>query len=187
MRTFVALDLPEQFADEVAALARALARRVEGRFVRRETYHVTLAFLGETDEARAARAMAALGRACGGAGPVPLAPRGLGSFGRARDATLFLDLDGRAGGSCSAGSLAARVREELACDGIACDERAFRAHVTIARRARLTGDLADLPFPLPDLATSVTLYRSYLEQAGARYKPLHTVRLAGPAGTGRDG
>lgn len=187
MRTFVALDLPEQFADEVAALARTLARRVEGRFVRRETYHVTLAFLGETDEAQAARAMGALERACAGTGPVPLQPRGLGSFGRGRDATLFLDLDGRAGGACSADSLAARLREELTCRGLAFDERTFRAHVTLARRARLAGDLAHLPFPLPGLATTATLYRSYLEPEGARYKALHTVSLGEPAGAGRDG
>ena len=44
MRTFVALDLPPDFADDVAALARQLGAAVEGRFLPRSTYHLTLAF-----------------------------------------------------------------------------------------------------------------------------------------------
>ena len=52
MRTFVALDLPPDFADDVAALARQMGAAVEGRFLPRSTYHLTLAFLGDDDLAR---------------------------------------------------------------------------------------------------------------------------------------
>ena len=47
MRAFVALELPEAFADEVTALSRRLAVTCEGRFVRPGGHHLTLAFLGE--------------------------------------------------------------------------------------------------------------------------------------------
>ncbi|WP_297036967.1 RNA 2',3'-cyclic phosphodiesterase, partial [uncultured Enorma sp.] len=92
MRTFIALELPELFEDEVAALARQLRDVVGGRFMRRETYHVTLAFLGEVDEAGVRDAMAALDEACAGRAAVGLALDGLGTFGRPRDATLWLGL-----------------------------------------------------------------------------------------------
>ena len=51
MRAFVALELPEAFADEVAGLSRALGEICAGRFVAAENHHLTLAFIGEAGEA----------------------------------------------------------------------------------------------------------------------------------------
>ena len=174
MRAFVALELPEAFADEVAALARRLSGACEGRFLPAQNLHLTLAFLGEVVEADARRAMAALDAACAGVGPAPLAAGGLGTFGRGRDATLWLGVEKNA----ELMALARRVREELAARGLPYDEKGFLPHVTLARRARMPrGDLGDLAFPLPDEARDVTLFRSILEPRGARYKPLYTVGL----------
>lgn len=174
MRAFVALELPEVFADEVSALARALERTCEGRFVPAENRHLTLAFLGEVGEAEARVAMDALETACAGAGPVELVAEGLGTFGSGRATTLWLG----ARASDELGLLAARVRAELAARGLAYDEKPFRPHVTLARRARLPrAPLGDLAFPRPDEARRVTLFRSILGPDGARYKPLHTVEL----------
>ena len=174
MRAFIALELPEAFADEVAALSRQLAAVCERRFVADENYHLTLAFLGEVDEAGARAAMDALEAACGGVGPVELAAEGLGTFGRGRATTLWLGIRR----SEELDRLARRVREELAARGLTYDEKGFLPHVTLARRARVPrGELGDLAFPLPDEARCVTLFRSILEPDGARYKPLHTVEL----------
>lgn len=174
MRTFVALELPEAFADEVAVLSRRLATVCDGRFVRPESHHLTLAFLGELDEAGVRSAMSALDDACAGAGPVRVAATGLGTFGRSRDATLWLGIEKNP----RLVELACRLREELSARGLAYDEKDFLPHVTLARRARVPrGDLGDLAFPLPDEATRVTLFRSVLEPDGARYKPLYTVEL----------
>lgn len=171
MRAFVALELPEAFADEVAGLARQLATVCEGRFVSPESHHLTLAFLGEVGEAETRLAMAAMDDACAGMGPIPLAARGLGTFGRPRDATLWLGIEP----VDELTSLAARLREGLAARGLAFDDKPFLAHVTLARRVRMPrGALPDLAFPLPDEATRVTLFRSYLEPTGARYKALYT-------------
>lgn len=43
MRAFIALELPGEFADGVAAAARTLGSVVGGRSVPRENYHLTLA------------------------------------------------------------------------------------------------------------------------------------------------
>lgn len=175
MRAFVALELPEAFADEVAALSRALAEVCAGRFVSPENHHLTLAFLGDVNEAEARLAMDALDAACAGVGPVRLAATGLGTFGRARDATLWLGIEK----DPQLMPLAARVREELAARSLSYDEKDFLPHVTLARRARLPrGGLGELAFPLPDEGVRVTLFRSILEPDGARYKPLYTVELA---------
>ena len=176
MRTFVALDLPPDFADDVAGLARQLSAAVEGRFLPRSTYHLTLAFLGEVDEAQAARAADALDAACANTAPVVLASDGLGKFGRASDATLWLgvvptrELD----------DLAERLHDELASRDIPFDAKPFKPHITLARRARIPkASLPPLAFPRDDRAATVTLYKSTLERTGAVYKPLHTTRLGG--------
>ena len=174
MRAFIALELPEAFADEADALARRLEAACAGRFVPAENRHLTLAFLGEVGEADVRLAMSALDAACAGVGPVPLAAAGLGTFGRGRDATLWLGIEK----NDELQDLAARVRAELAARDLTYDEKDFLPHVTLARRARMPrGDLGDLAFPLPDEARDVTLFRSILGPSGARYKPLYTVGL----------
>ena len=120
MRTFIALEVPDVFRAEVAALARRLALACAGRFMAYESYHVTLAFLGDVGEAESALAVAALEAACAGAdaAPVELRPDGLGKFGRPQDATLWLGL----APDPALLALAARVRGELAARGLAFDD-----------------------------------------------------------------
>ena len=52
MRLFFALWPPEDLSRALADGAEALARRFGGKPARRETIHLTLAFLGEVDAAR---------------------------------------------------------------------------------------------------------------------------------------
>lgn len=175
MRAFIAVEPPSAFAHEVADMARQLSAHMDGRFAARSSYHVTLAFLGEIGEAEARSAMAALDAVTSGVAPVALRPTGLGKFGRASGATLWLGLDGEHG----LNALAERVREELADRGVAYDDsKTFLAHLTLARRTRIPrADLPALPFPNEATATRVTLFKSLLEPDGAVYKPLHTVEL----------
>ena len=174
MRAFIALELPDAFADEVAGLSRQLSQLCEGRFVPAENHHLTLAFLGEVGEAEAALAVSALETACAGCGPVELRAAGLGTFGRGRDATLWLGIEK----DPELVRLALRVREQLNTRGLAFDEKPFMPHITLARRVRgLGGSLDGLAFPLPDEAFRVTLFRSYLDAEGAWYKPLFSVDL----------
>lgn len=176
MRTFVALDLPEGFVYETGRLARRLARSIEGRFMPPESYHVTLAFLGDVDERGVASALGALDDACRAASPVSVACSGLGTFGRSSDATLWLGLAPSEG----LAALAADLRDGLARRGATFDEKPFKPHVTLARRARIGAcELDGLPFPSDALATTATVYRSDLGSSGATYKALYTVELGG--------
>ncbi len=175
MRVFIALELPEPFVDDLAAVARQLAVHVSGRYMKRDTYHVTLAFLGEIDEGTLRAALDAVDEACAGAGPIPLRASGLGRFGAPSDATLWLGLDPV--GELT--RLAEGVRERLGSHGVPFDKKAFRPHITLARRARIAGrPLPALAFPCPDEASRVTVFRSILDSSGATYKPLYTVELA---------
>lgn len=175
MRTFIALEPPEPFSDGIAALARQLQAAVKGRFLPRETYHLTLAFIGEGGEAEVAAAMEAMEAACAGASPVPLRSDGTGTFGRANDATLWLGI-----ALCpELERLAARLRDELRARDVPFDGKPFKPHVTLARRAHLPKmQLPALAFPRDTEAARITLFKSTLDRTGATYKPLHEIDLA---------
>ena len=174
MRTFIALEMPDGFRAETGAVARRLAQVCAGRFMPFETYHVTLAFLGDVGEPQARDAVAALEAACAGAAPCELTPEGLGKFGRPQDATLWLGLSP----TPELTGLAARVREELSARDLPFDDKPFRPHVTLGRRVRLPrGELPRLAFPTPARAARATLFKSTLGPDGASYKPLHSVEL----------
>ena len=174
MRAFIALELPDAFEDDVAALARQLSAAVSGRFSPRENYHLTLAFLGEIGEAQSHDAIAALDVSCAGLKPVRLMPEGLGHFGRPHDATLWLGISP----DQELMNLCERVRSELEAAGLTYDEKPFRPHITLARRAALPkGPLPALAFPLPAKTSRVTLFKSTLTQDGPIYKPLYATKL----------
>lgn len=174
MRAFIALDIPQALREDVAALARQLKTSVRGRFVPRENYHVTIAFLGDVIERELADAMLALDEAASRFVPVELAPDGLGKFGRANDATLWLGFTQ----DPTLMELAAFVREGLDDAGVNYDSKPFVPHLTIARRAALdSGTLPALPFPAPAHADELTLFKSTLTGDGAIYEPVYTVRL----------
>lgn len=174
MRIFIALEPPEMFASDTAELARQLSGMIEGRFPPRENHHLTLAFIGETDEAGVAAAIEAMDAACKGVGPVPVRSDGLGKFGRASDATLWLGIAPRP----KLMELAAKLRAELAARSIRFDPKPFKPHVTLARRACIPKvGLPALAFPRDDEARTITLLKSALDHEGATYKPLHSIDL----------
>lgn len=174
MRLFVAADLPVQVREALCETSAALREQVHGRYVAPDSFHVTLAFLGEVPGGQLGDAIAALEEACTGQEPIEMALGPLGSFGRARKATLW---QGFARGIDELAGLAGDVRECLAERGLAYDTTLFVPHVTLMRAADLS--FGTLPMPQVDKGAieTVTLYRSDLSGERPRYEALHTVRL----------
>jgi RNA 2',3'-cyclic 3'-phosphodiesterase len=189
---FVALDLPDEARDALAAWRDALVEgRRDLRPVRAEALHVTLVFLGWQDEGAAEAIWEA---AFGGARmPNPAQPAAPAASGlpapsmRAaevrplppRDPRLFaLDLEDEGG---RAGSIQAAVSDALEAGGwYRPEKRPFWPHVTLARvkkGERRVAPLPDAPPPpsTPFLAARLTLYRSTLRPQGALYEPLACV------------
>lgn len=174
MRTFIALELPDGFCHDVANLAHQLSSVVKGRFMKRQTYHLTLAFLGEVDEAEAQKAIHVLDEVAQACTTPMLNPTGLGKFGKAHDATLFLELQA----TDELLGLANATRNMLQQEGISFDEKRFRPHITLARRANIPKErMPELAFPRASKAPTVTFFKSTLTPAGAEYKALYSVEL----------
>ncbi len=166
-RLFVALDIP----DEIKA-ALSTGRPWPGRPVPPENLHLTLRFLGSTDQIRYERLLAALA-AIQQPGFL-LRFDGLGAFPNPRKATvLWLGL---ATGAAELAALADLVEEAAQNVGFQPEDRPFHPHLTLSRIR-----------PHQDVSTSLDrevangmsvkvneflLMESHLGRGGARYEIL---------------
>jgi len=180
LRLFAAIDLPAEVKETLESATAALwAALPRARRVRRAAFHVTLAFLGETEDglvpavARVLRAQ--LEQEFGFRARLA----GVGAFpysGRVRTVWVGLEPEARWA------RLAELVRSGLAGAGIPFDAKPFRPHVTLARcdppwpaqrRAELATLAAACAEPLSAAALvceRVTLFSSALGKGG----PTHT-------------
>lgn len=176
MRVFIALDVPDKLRRELCACTERLSDHLLGRFVPCESYHLTLAFMGELDEGQVDDAVAALNDLAAQAAPAILAPSQLGTFGKPIDSVLWMGVEPRT----ELLVLAERLRSALAGRGLPFDSHEFVPHITLARHARVLCDaLPHLEPPQPVVATTVGLYASTLGASGPTYTLVHRCALDG--------
>lgn len=171
MRLFVAVAVPEPARIALTtAVAPLRAANPDLRWTRPDSWHLTLAFLGSTSTGGRLRAQLAVGRAAATAASVDVAIDGrLGRFG---DRVLWAGVDDGDGGLVA---LAGAVRAALADGGFDVDDRAFHAHLTLARGRqgqRLPRDrrLPRTGVPVRWTATTVALMASRSGPGGSRYR-----------------
>lgn len=184
VRSFVALDLPPEVREGIAAWQRSELTAEALRVVSRENLHVTLAFLAYLPE-KAIPAVAEVVHAAAVPAPwIQLAPDPVGKP-RGRPRLFALDAVSEA-----AVALQGDLERELARERLYKPEkRPFWSHVTVARvRPEKRGSkrparLEKPPGPLPETlcepfrSVRLTLYRSTLRPQGAEYAPLAQVAL----------
>jgi 2'-5' RNA ligase len=186
MRLFVAIAPPSAVLDELDALVEPLrARRLDLRWTNREAWHVTLAFLGQVDEAAAARLLPRLERAARRHHEVRLAFAGAGAFPAATRANVLWS-----GLSGDCGALA-RLAESVAAGASRVGApppdkgRRYQPHLTLAR-CRMAADVTPLVDALdgyqgqPWTADRVHLVRSRL---GVIEQPRYTSLASWPLRT----
>ena len=150
MRLFVAIAPPVAVLDELDALTAPLrAGRPDLRWTSRQAWHVTLAFLGQVDEAAAGRLLPRLERAARRHRAFLLAFSGAGAFpAAARANVLWSGLSGDRGALAklaqSAAAGASRAGAPPPDQG-----RRFRPHLTLAR-CRMPADVTGLVAALAD-------------------------------------
>lgn len=162
--------------DRLAAIAAEAAARLGGRATRRDTIHLTLAFLGDVPESRLAEL-----------GEVAAAVRGA-AFDLRLDRLGYWQHNHLlwAGGETPAAltALHGALRKALAAGGFKVDGegRSFAPHVTLVRKLPPTcGLAAGQEAPMPTLAWSCQrffLVRSRLLSSGSDYLILRDFSLA---------
>ncbi|MEU5686575.1 RNA 2',3'-cyclic phosphodiesterase [Streptomyces venezuelae] len=190
MRLFAAVLPPDSASTELAAAAHAL-RALPGadglRWTARDSWHFTLAFMAEVDEATVPDLTARLERAAHRTPPFSLALRGGGHFG---GRALWA---GAAGDVAALRMLAARSDAAARKAGVTMEEhRHYRPHLTLAR-AGGEDDLRPYVDALADFrgaawtVRELTLLRSNLPRSGVpgerpRYEAVGRWVLGGDAG-----
>lgn len=188
MRLFVALDLDDNIRSRIARFLEGVQGFAPGaRWVRPDSLHVTLKFIGEQTEAQVEikRALAGIE-----ADRLVIKLGGYGFFPDARAPRVFwIGIDG----GSRLTSLAETVDSKLVPLQIPKEEHAYSPHLTLARSAGASGsprqqkrDRANRSFqrlqeklaalPAPEFGTMTAreffLYRSQLSPGGSKYTKL---------------
>lgn len=193
LRLFVAIELPADVRASLAATIDALKQAGAGdalRWVRPEGIHITLKFLGATDEEDLPAIITSLRVAAASHEPFALETAGIGSFGGRRN--LRVVWVGVHDPSGALAPLAADVDVAMSRLHFARETRPFAAHLTLARvrddtpppeRERIHGIVANLsPPPISQIAVrQIALMESTLQRGGAVYRALQTFPLEGRA------
>src|SRR5258708_903223 len=131
-RTFIAIELGDAARAALARTIAALARELPGvRFVEPASLHLSLAFLGDLDDAQLEQATQATAAAAQVSAPLSRTGPGLGSFGPPHAPRVIL---AGVGGKLHALAETQRaLADELAARGFAREERPFAPHLTLVR------------------------------------------------------
>ena len=171
MRLFTAVNICEAGRDELCdTMRRMKAAGVAGSFTARENLHVTLVFIGETTRAGDVRAaMDGVSFA-----PFEFSVSGAGRFVRDEGDIIWAGVAGR-----ELGELQKILAGALASRGFRVEERAYRPHVTLCRRAVLPVGV-DLSAFAPEFCPRVdrvSLYKSEFTNGAVKYTEIFSKRL----------
>jgi 2'-5' RNA ligase len=179
LRLFTAARIPRPQLEWLDAAVGDLKGLPGARWTAIENQHVTLNFLGWVDSSLLTRVTAAIEEVAGLHERAEVSIDGLGAFPRPRRARVLW-----AGLADPAGllpALAEDLGERLRAIGYEPEDRAYTPHLTLARfkvPRSLDGLLPDLPSPPGSFPVdTVTLFRSRLGPAGARYEVVHEAYL----------
>lgn len=182
LRTFVALELPEATQAAIADYVQPLSR-LPGHvsWVKTQNLHLTLKFLGDTQERQINAITGALREVAREVPPFAATVTGSGVFpNERRPRVLWIGLEENSG---RLPQLAKNVDQRLHELGFAKENRAFSAHLTVGRvrdgeLERILSRMREQPFtPQPVQFDEITLMRSELHPGGSIYTPICKITL----------
>lgn len=185
-RIFAAIDVSEAARRAVSGRIESLRGEFSGAravWTKAEKLHLTLKFLGETDDEGLEKFIRAIENAARKFSPFKLQIGGAGVFPSARNArVLWLDVRDE---NNNLQKLSECLEEECRAQGFPKENRAFKAHLTIARLkqkpdASLIEKHLNASFPPLEAfeASEITIYASQLLPHGSRYTVISKSLLA---------
>lgn len=177
MRLFIAIELPRSFKQELARVQKEVKQvSCGGRFVPQENFHITLHFIGESNDL--AGAVDAMHEAVRGIHTFTLHLGKYDCFDRNGSKTSFLAVKGEL-------DELERLYESLQCalydNGFSRERKRFRPHITLGRNVEhdelVTGELQQLSPNASMTVQAITLFESVRQEGKVVYRALHRERF----------
>lgn len=185
LRAFIALELPPDLKDSLGEVQQAMKRSgAEARWVRPQSIHLTLKFLGNIPSEMVPSIREAIETSARGTSPFEVRVAGTGAFpNERRPRVLWIGLDEPTGALMA---LQKKLEAALVPLGFGAERRPFKAHLTLARikspprgggiiKALESQKDVDLGKITVD---KIVLCQSTLKPSGAVYKSLEEVALS---------
>lgn len=181
-RLFIAMDLNSVHGENLVETQRRLKKELDkGSLVPQENFHMTLAFLGEQDEEGQKSIEEAMDEVAHKTTIFLTYMGSLGYFSFDKGDTLYMGIKENEGLM----DLETSLQEALRHRGFPIEERPFRPHITLVKKAKLLPKISSLEelarsihLPkLPILVDKLILFESHLHEEGARYERLYEVPL----------
>ena len=189
IRSFISIAIDTQVLEKIRGFQEELKKKVEKTanrvsWVKPETIHITLKFLGDIPVNLINPLLCSLQKAADGVEAFSLKIEGLGVFPNLRKPRVVWI--GISEGGEPLQKLQTRVEQELARIGIPREKKKFSAHLTLGR-IRTLGDarnlhdlLSSVPSPVAGLSVvkNIRLMKSELHPSGAVHTELGRISLA---------
>lgn len=165
MRLFIAVQLSEEIKRSITDTLHELKKQgVGGNYAPKQNLHLTLAFIGEVDDAGPVKkALAGIS-----VKPFRLALDTMGTF----EDLLWVGVKGNQGLSGAAKA----VRDALENAGLPCDKKKFKPHITIVRK--MTGNWKAVSVPKGDMTVKkISLMKSTFKDGKVTYSEMWAKEL----------
>jgi 2'-5' RNA ligase len=173
MRTFVALELPEEFLISLTEHLEPLREKHPGfRWTKEKNLHITLAFFGELTERNLSILKETAGNTARKGAPFSIGAGQIFTLPRGKRATVLALGIGE--GQDRIAALAAGFEQSAGTPEPG--KRPFTPHITLARRGGvplvLSQEERDTPIPARGKIKTLTIFKSELFRSGPVYTPL---------------
>lgn len=177
MRLFIAIELPKTVRSELSKALRELRSRSSGgRFSSEDNLHITLHFIGESDDL--VGAVNAIRTACAGIRPFTLKPDSYDFLEKGERKTSFITVGGE---TEELSILREKLESALADNGFNRDYHRFIPHITLGRNVEhdelVAMEMREMAFRQSFTVSCVTLFESVREKGRMVYNPLHREKL----------
>ncbi len=185
MRTFIAIELPQEIKDSLGRLQGKLkAAGADVKWVEPKNIHLTLKFIGEIDEQTQGKVSSGLKEISRASSPFGAALSSCGAFPDTSSPRVIWA--GISQGDKEIKFIAQLIEDRLAAAGIPPETRAFSSHITLGRTrssknrrelAKLLLYLAEKPLEGQFAVNKITLFKSTLTPHGPTYEILKEFSL----------
>ena len=190
MRTFIAIELPQDIRTHLAGLQNELKKAgADVKWVEEANIHITLKFLGEVNDQQLAEVKKVLEGAAYASKQFSMRVSSLGAFPKVSfPKVIWVGIDK---GDAETQHIVQDLEDRLVRLGIPQEQRPFSSHITIGRtrselnRVRLAQELDSLAGQLAGQTqefnvTKITLFKSTLTPKGPLYEVIKEAPLKTP-------